>query len=220
MRKKPVLTAIGMAVIAWVYRTCVAQFATDTNILINQLPAFLDVYALGMLGAMVYCRLRLWMKRSSRLEKLAVHILTIGLFLIGCMVLVHILKVQSAASVNGFEALRLSQMAVRLPLAVTILVMMLSASFWPQMLQKLLDNRLMRFLSSISMNLYIWHQVLAVQMRKAWFPDTDLLHTDPRLQKAYMLLCISVAVLFAMAVTFGLEQPFTRWINNRRKKRA
>ena len=63
------------------------------------------------------------------------------------------------------------------------------------------------------MNLYIWHQVLAVEMRKAWFPNTDLLHTDPNQQKAYMLLSISVAVLAAMALTYGLEQPVSKKLN-------
>ena len=102
---------------------------------------------------------------------------------------------------------------VRLPLALTLGLMMFSASFWPTALRKLLDNRLSRFLSVISMNLYIWHQVLAVQMRLAWFPDINLLHTDLRLQAAYTALCYSVALLAAMAVTFGLEQPFSRWAN-------
>jgi len=69
------------------------------------------------------------------------------------------------------------------------------------------------------MNLYIWHQVLAVQMRLAWFPDVDLLHTDPKQQSAYMMLCISVAVLAAMAVTFGLEQPVSKWANRKIKIR-
>ena len=98
---------------------------------------------------------------------------------------------------------------------LVVLCMMFSAAFWPRFLQKLLDNRLMRFLSVISMNLYIWHQVLAVQMRIAWFPAINLLHTDPNLQFAYMLLCAAVAVLAAMTVTFGLEQPATRWLNKR-----
>ena len=213
MQKKPVLSSAAMMLTAWVYRICVARFATDTNILINQLPALLDVYALGMLGAVAYCRTRSWMKQTRPVERAAVYVITTVLFAAGCCVLAHILRIQSGSGANGFEALRLSQMAVRLPLSLTLLVMMLSAAFWPAILQKLLDNRLMRFLSVISMNLYIWHQVLAVQMRIAWFPDTDLLHTDPRLQKAYMLLCICVAIVAAMIVTFGLEQPFTRWAN-------
>jgi len=57
------------------------------------------------------------------------------------------------------------------------------------------------------------HQVLAVEMRKAWFPSADALHADPNLQRAYMLLCFCVAILAAMAVTFGIEQPASRWLN-------
>ena len=68
------------------------------------------------------------------------------------------------------------------------------------------------------MNLYIWHQTLAVQMRLAWFPDTNLLHTDKNLQAAYTLLSFSVAVLMAMIMTYGLEQPAAKWIAKLRKR--
>ena len=70
----------------------------------------------------------------------------------------------------------------------------------------------MRFLSGISMNLYIWHQVLAVQMRKTWFADVNALHGDGNLQQVYTLLCFSVAILAAMAFTYGLEKPTARWM--------
>jgi len=212
MRRRPALTLSLMAIAGWTYRFCVSRFAQDTNMLINQLPSFLDVYALGFLGAMVYVRMRLWFERANQKDRLAVGLAGMSLFALGIWVLIQILRTQSAASANGHEALRLSQMAVRLPLTVTLMVMMLSASFWPRMVQKLLDNRLMRFLSGISMNLYIWHQVLAVEMRKAWFPDTDLLHTDHKLQMAYTLLSYSVAILAAMIMTYGLEQPMQKWI--------
>lgn len=217
MKKRPAITAGGMMLAAWTYRFCVARFAADTNILINQMPAFLDVYAMGMLGAVGYCRMRRWMLKARRCERITVYVLSTAIFTAGVYALIAILKAQSAASTQGHEALRLSQMAMRLPLTITLGLMMFSAAYWPTILQKLLDNRLMRFLSTISMNLYIWHQVLAVQMRIAWFPDTDLLHTDKNLQSAYMLLCVSVAVLVAMAVTFGLEQPVSRWANRKFK---
>ena len=70
---------------------------------------------------------------------------------------------------------------------------MLCAAHMPRLLQKVLDNRLMRFLSAISMNLYIWHQILSVQMRVAWFPDANTLHITPVQQRAYSLLCFSVS---------------------------
>lgn len=215
MQRRPALTAGVMLLSAWLYRFVVAQLAKDTNILINQLPAFLDVYALGMLGAVGYCRFDRWLKKAAKEVRWMTGAFSVVLFAAGVHALVTILKVQSASGSAGHEALRLSQMAVRLPLAITLGSMMFSAAFWPRILQKLLDNRLMRFLSVISMNLYIWHQVLAVQMRIAWFPDVNLLHTDPNLQSAYMLLCAAVALLAAMAVTFGLEQPVSRWLNRR-----
>jgi len=217
MQRRPVLTAGGMMLIGWVYRLGASIFASDTSMLLNQLPAFLDVYALGFLGAMAYVRLRLLLKRADRRQQLLKNAITVCLFAAGGYVLVELLQAQSAASAEGYEMLRLSQMTIRLPLALTLLVMMLSAAFWPPLLQKLLDNRLMRFLSTISFNLYIWHQVLAVEMRKAWFPDADQLHADPRLQWAYMTLCVCVAILSAMIMTYGLEQPAAKWIDNLRK---
>lgn len=213
MKRRPAVTAIIMMLLAWTYRWCVARFGQETNMLINQMPSFLDVYAIGMLGAIGYCRMQRWMKRARRYEQIIVYALSIAVFAAGAHALVSILKAQSTASLESYRALHLSQMSMRLPLTITLGLMMFSAAHWPRLLQKLLDNRLMRFLSTISMNLYIWHQVLAVQMRIAWFPDTNLLHTDLQLQSAYTVLCVSVALLAAMAVTFGLEQPVSRRLN-------
>lgn len=213
MQKRPSATAILMIAAAWLYRFCVAAFVQDTNIFINQMPAFLDVYALGMLGATAYIRMRRWMEKTTPAQRWAVWGITIGVFGLGLYALTDILRMQSAASGNGHAALRLSQMKMRTPLMLTLGGMMFSAAFWPPILQKLLDNRLMRFLSTISMNLYIWHQVLAVEMRKAWFPNVDALHSDPKQQMAYTVLSVSVAVLAAMAVTYGLEQPVSKRLN-------
>ena len=213
MQKRPSDTAIAMIAAGWGYRFCIAAFVKDTNIFINQMPAFLDVYAIGMLGANAYLCIKRWMEKADVRQRCAVWLGTVGVFILGACALVEILRAQSAAGANGHDALRLSQMKVRFALALSLGSMMMSAAFWPPILQKLLDNRLMRFLSTISMNLYIWHQVLAVEMRKAWFPNTDLLHTDPNQQKAYMLLSISVAVLAAMALTYGLEQPVSKKLN-------
>ena len=213
MKKHAALTAVLMMLTAWLYRFCVRYLAQEPSMFINQMPAFLDVYAIGMLLAIGWCRFTRLMQSMDKKGRAVVCGMSTAIFAAACYVLVAILNAQSLASLAGNKALKLSQMAMRLPLAITLGAMMFSASFWPPILQKLLDNRLMRFLSVISMNLYIWHQVLAVQMRIAWFPDTNLLHTSRDLQSAYMLLCASVAVLAAMAVTYGVEQPASKWLN-------
>ena len=212
-QKKPALTLGAMALVGWAWRLCVARFAQDTGMLINQMPAYLDVYALGMLGAMAYLRMRRTWERMRPARRRALSWACAAGFVACLAVVLAIFRAQSTASTAGQQALHLSQMEMRLPLTLVLLGAMLCAAHMPRLLQKLLDNRLMRFLSAISMNLYIWHQILAVQMRVAWFPDADTLHITPVQQQAYSLLCFSVSILVAMAATYGLEQPAARAVN-------
>ena len=212
-QKKPAITLPVMAVLGWGWRLGVAHFAQDTGMLINQMPAYLDVYALGMLGAMAYLRMRrAWEHMRPARRRALIWACAAG-FAVGVAVVLAILRAQSTASAAGQRALHLSQMEMRLPLTLVLLGAMLCAAHMPRVLQKVLDNRLMRFLSAISMNLYIWHQILSVQMRVAWFPDANTLHITPVQQRAYSLLCFSVAILVAMAATYGLEQPAARAVN-------
>ncbi len=212
-QKRPALTLCVMAAAGWAYRFCVCRFAADTAMLVNQLPSFLDVYALGMLGAMGYCRARGPVARLDPPARRALQWACVAVFAAGCVFVCGLLRAQSAASARGQTALQMSQMIVRFPFALTLLGMMLAAAYAPRALQKLLDNRLMRFLSVISMNLYIWHQILAVQMRQAWFPDTNALHASAPQQWGYTVLCFSVSILVAMTATYGLEQPVARAAN-------
>ncbi len=213
VQKKPAVTLPVMAALGWTWRLCVAHFAQNTGMLINQMPAYLDVYALGMLGAMAYLRMRrTWRRMHPARRRVLSWVCAVGF--IACLsVVLAIFQAQSTASAAGQRALHLSQMEMRLPLTLVLMGAMLCAAHMPFLLQKLLDNRLMRFLSAISMNLYIWHQILSVQMRVAWFPDADILHITPVQQRAYSLLCFSVAILVAMAATYGLEQPAAKAVN-------
>ena len=209
-RKRPAMTLCLMAAAGWAYRFW-ASAQGDTGMLINQLPAFLDVYALGMGGAMLYTRLR---KRfdaldaaGQRLFQLTATFLMAG----GVCVVLHLLRAQSTASLSGLAALRLSQLRLRLPLAVALMGCMLSSAFLPKALEWLFSNRLMRFLAAVSYNFYIWHQFLAVQYVRWWFPST--LHTTPGLQYAFTALCYLSALAVAAAVTYGLEKPAAKAIN-------
>lgn len=209
-QKKPVPVLCLMGGLGVLFRVGMARCVGDLSIWVNQLPAFLDVYALGMLGAILYLKLERRLAAAPAKGKLrrAVSLIAPVLFIAGCLALWRILRTQSTNGLAGHDALRLSQWLLRLPLALTLLTMMLSAAFLPRVLQKPLDNRLMRFLATVSFNLYIWHQVLSVWLVKNLFPDT--LHANPPLQVAFTLLCYSASILLAMAFTYGLEQPAAR----------
>ena len=203
MRKKPTLTLSVMAVAGLLFRIVLGLTAGDLLILVNQLPSFLDVYALGMLGAILYIRLR--RVAAEPKARRVLPALSLLLFALSLIAISEIVRFQSAYSSRGLDALRQSQWIVRLPFALSMLIAVLSATQMPRLFQKLLDNRLMRFLAAISMNLYIWHQVISVRFLKPLFPDT--LHYDYSQQIIYTLLCYSLSILTAMAFTYGLEKP-------------
>ena len=203
MRKKPVLTLSAMTAAGLAFRLALGLASDDLGMLVNQLPAFLDVYALGMLGSILYIRLRRWTEQPKTAAITSTASMLV--FTVGIVLLLALIRTQSQASLQGIDALRQSQWIVRLPFALTILLLVLSAAFLPRFLQKPLDNRLMRFLATISMNLYIWHHMLNLWVVKPLFPDT--LHDTPTMQITYTLLCYSLSILTAMAFTYGLEKP-------------
>lgn len=219
-RRRPGLTLGLMAAAGWLYRLWVYYRVPETAMFINQMPAFLDVYALGMLGAIGYIKLRRWLNTADDRKRLLVQVAALVVLVAGVLVILELLRAQSRASVVGVAQLRLSQLSLRLPLTLALMGSMLGAAFAPKAIQWLFSNRLMRFFSAISFNFYIWHQILAVQMARNWFPAT--LHESLGLQYAYTALCYCVGLAAAMAVTYGLEQPIAKrinqWIRHRERK--
>ncbi len=210
MRKAPTVTLCVMGAAGILFRTVLAATVPDLTVLLNQMPSFLDVYALGMLGAIVFVRLDRRLAAAPKRDALrvAVKLAAVALFALAVYALQAILHVQASNGLLGAGQLRLSQWAVRLPLAVTFLALMLAAMFMPRSLQKLLDNRLMRFLAVISFNLYIWHQALSVLVARGLYPAT--LHSDTQLQQSFTLLCYCLSIVAAMIATYGVEQPAAR----------
>lgn len=209
-KKKPVPTMLAMTAVAWLYRAVVYYRVGDTAMFINQLPAFLDVYVIGMLGAIAYCKLRRILGDPDGKQSPLVRAAGLLLFAAGILLVGAITRLQTYASIQGLDQLRLGQLRYRLPLTLSLMVCMLGAVFMPGALRWLLSNRLMRFLATISYNFYIWHQVLSVQMALHWFPST--LHSDRSLQWCFTVMCYCVSIVVAMAFTYGWEQPCAGWI--------
>ncbi len=232
-QKRPALTLGLMALAGWAYRLAAYALDGDLALMVNQMPSFMDVYALGMLGAILYVKAhRLFAQgRSGGPEGASgsheggnadaqaqgpqasrrLAWLSMPIFVVACVGISQLLQLQSTTSLEGILALRKSQLILRLPFALALLCAMLSAALMPRLLQKLLDNRLMRFLSTISFNLYCWHVLICTQAALHWFPST--LHDDHPLQKAYTAMCFGVSIVVAMAATYGVEQPIGRLLN-------
>ena len=216
-RKKPGLTLGLMMAAGWLYRAFIYYKVEDTAMYINQLPAFLDVYALGMLGAMGYEAGRALLEKCAPRLKTALQWAAAAGLALCIWVVLQILHAQCTMGLQSTALLRLGQLKHRLPLALVLLGCILTSAFLPRPLEWLLGNRLMRWLSGLTFNFYIWHQFLAVQYVRNWFPNT--LHSDPGLQWAFTVLCYASTLLLAAALT-AVTDGFARWGKSLCRKRT
>jgi len=207
--KNPAATWLGMVGAAWLYRGYVTLFVTSNNIWINQLIAFMDIYALGFLGAWMYVQLTRSIKPNAAVQILMTAMCAVILFLLWQLVL-------RQNYTSGYEALRTMQMRNRFALGALITMFILCATYAIDAVRWLLSNRVMRFLSGISFQFYVWHQYLAVLLRRLNIPysASAVPNQDGEVlwQWKYTLLAFAVAFVAAAAVTYLIERPAQKLI--------
>ena len=208
-QKKPALTYCVLAAAAFLFRGFAARQA-DTTLWVNQLPAFLDVYANGFLAASVFVSLRKKLGNGKTEKKLGLFFTVV--FVLCLCLLISLCRAQAAS--NGYEAIRRGQLDRRFSLSVLLSAAMVSAAFSLTAVRFLLGNPLMRVLSAISFQFYIWHQMIAVQLRAWHFPPS--LSPAPwqdyeyPWQVKFTLCCFALALIWAALITYLFEKPIAR----------
>lgn len=208
-RRHPAITWTLMAGTAFAFRAYVKTLP-DTAMYLNQLPAFLDVYANGFLAASIYTALR--KKLTGQKDEKKIKLLfTAGFVLCVCQ-LVQLAKGQAAE--NGIDQIRLGQMERRFALSAVLGMAMICAACSLPGLRFLLGNPLMRFLSAVSFQFYIYHQMLAVRLKDWGFPPSAVenpwMNGDYSWQFKYTLCCFLLALIVATLVTYLFERPIAR----------
>ena len=164
-----------------------------------------------MLAAHLYVRLA---RRNDRRALIAA--LGTLLCLLGAWGVLRLVRDQSFIY-GDYELIRHGQLRRRWLLGVCGAAFLLGGSLGFSPLRRLLSNRLVRLLSALSFNFYIWHQWLAVRL-KEWRIPPYLAEADPNQagempwQLHYTLLCFAAALALAALVTFLLERPCARRI--------
>ncbi len=211
-RRRPLLTPALMILTAMLFRQTVAVKILDIGVYFNQLIAFLDVFALGMLAAHLYVR-------SAHLSRGGfARIACDFLAIVAWIGILRLFRAQAGSS--GTEAIRLGQMERRFALGLWGAVFLLAAANGGLLLRKLLGNRITHFLASVSMQFYIWHQVLAVRiLRSGLIPSA---YAEPNYmgdtvwQKRFTAACWLISLAWAVLLTYGFEKPIARWILRRK----
>ena len=182
----------------------------DTQMYLNQLPAMLDVYANGMLAAYAYVALAGNAKPNRAVSLLSTLVMVFIIFQIHALF-------EGQTYEDGYTRIRLGQMERRFPLSFLISCLMIVSSFSVRPLVSLFSNRIMRFLSAISFEAYIWHTVIALRLKKWRIPSYNALenpqmNNEPVWQWKYTLLCFALALLIGAVLTYAYERPLIKRI--------
>ena len=207
--KRPALTFSAMTLAALVSRALAATCAKELSLWVNQLPCMLDLYALGMLAA------HLLEKRAAAPRRWAFLPLALLALFGAFSVLWH----QSAA---GDPDIKIAQLLWRLPLGICGAAFLYFAGRTPESVNRVFGNRVVRFLSAISYNFYIWHQFLAVKLKEFHIPAYDSefpqMSEGHAWQMKYTLLCFAAAFVLSAALTYLVEKPSARALLQRNRK--
>lgn len=206
MRKHPAITYLVMTGAAFCYRALVVRYAQDTTMLVNQLPGFLDVYANGMLCAMLYVKWRRLGKHNAYTRALASV-----LFLLTLTLLWALIRRQCVYGAQSYERLRAGQMILRYPLSLIGCTLIFFGANAGPCMRAVLGGRGMRFLAGVSFQFYIWHQYLAVKLRKWGVPasisDQPNVDSEVSWQIRYTLCAFGLALAVAVVLTYAFEKP-------------
>ena len=219
-KRHPVPCYLAMTGAALCFRNLWTAPMADTTLFINRLPNMLDVYANGMLAAHLYVLL-------ARREKHRALIAALGTLacVAGAWGIFRIVRAQSF--ISGYEPLRHGQLDHRWLFSACGAAFLLGGSLSFSPVRRLCSNRVVRFLSGLSFNFYIWHQWLAVRL-KAWRIPPYLAESDPNQagempwQLQYTLLCFAAALALSALITYLVEKPCAKrgrgWIEKMVKR--
>ncbi len=240
--KKPALTLGTMLFLCWGFRLWCVWSLTEYNMVVNQLLNFGDVYALGILLAFACTALK--EREFSGKGKVILQASALLVFLLSFWGLLRLLRIQAASSAYSAEwglpgwiaglldqhvtdhyaVIQRNQMLYRPFFALLFGGLILSAPFAPLPLRKILGNPVTRFLSGVSMNYYLIHQVIIVHMRRIGFPPSENEFPNQAGEKPwqiqYVLLAFGISLLAAVLITYLIEKPAGRLLDRLREKRA
>jgi peptidoglycan/LPS O-acetylase OafA/YrhL len=204
-KRRPWWTFGAMIAISIAWRSAL-QTCCYTTLFPNwedNVPGFLDVFGSGMIAAYLFVRF------GSGLSRRPVILMPL-LSIAGVAALVALLESLYAARMQDqWSAVWEVRNRTLLGFAFIVIALgfLTSARAW----QTILDNPPLRFLATISYNLYLYHQLIARQMLTWHFaPHGQTPDDDPVWQARYTPIAFAVTIAQAAIVTYCFERPLLR----------
>lgn len=206
--RRPVWTYAALCVGAIAWRGYAQAFALhDYRLVLDQLPGYLDFFANGLMAAyvIVYLRTRFgnpgswrWLYTAGALASL----LAFGWLLQG------LFDSRIGSTTWPWDW----QVENRTFLGLAFLSLGVCSAYALGAWRVVLANPVFAFLSTISYNLYIYHQLIARELfnRRIPAPATPDPHADPAWAVPFMVWAIGLSLAWAAIVTYGFERPLLK----------
>jgi len=205
-KKYPWLTAGAMVCFSLLYRAHAQQccYQTSMELLVYNLPGYLDIFAAGMISALLYVR---WRDLGARWLAPLATLAAIGGFVMLALLLENLWSIRTT---DQWSTVWQIQNRTLVGAAFTLMGLgsLLAIPAW----QRMLANRVLLFFAAISYNLYLYHQPLARLLLKWRIPPyagTDQ-HADAHWEFTYTLVAFAVTIAAAALVTYLFERPLLR----------
>lgn len=213
-KKHPPITFTIMCLIGILFRYFYVNSSPDPAMFINQLPAFFDVLAIGMLGAFA----TIYISRKVEYQRLSI-VFTI----LSIISLIFIFKMmETLGFVSGQANLQRWQGRNRTLLTCIFLIFVVSSSFSIKHYRWLFSNKVMVYLSSVSYNYYIWHQYIAVRLKQLHIPpyssENPNMAGEKPWQYLYMITAFLVPLAIAIILTYLIDKKFVNLITGKKLK--
>ncbi len=209
---RPFATALGFFALAAGYRIVFAGCCLQDEVVMRQLPAYLDLFAAGMGAAyLVAAARRADARRAPHPAVWTFAFAAAALF---------VWRVATGASDVTYvpDGRERFDIYGRTMLALGFGGLIVAGCNAARPLHRLVANPPLRFLSVVSYNLYLWHTLVMIWLWKHDVPRaaTSDPHADDRWKGPYIALGWSVSLAIATGVTYFIERPLLATIKPQR----
>jgi peptidoglycan/LPS O-acetylase OafA/YrhL len=214
--RRPLLSAAALFAVANGWRVwCMLSNHYFYAQRLEQLPAYIDFFAAGMLCAIAYVAI------ATRRPQLAQRRWAFTALSVAGFVALWLLVVNCFDHRGDAPWPETWKIEWRSVLALVYLAIALGSLFAVRAYQRVLANRVLLFLAAISYNLYLWHQPLARMLHKLRLPPYATVdpHDDRHWMFVFAFVALPLALGVAALLTYGFEQPILRLGRRRRTAR-
>ena len=175
----------------------------------HELPAFIDVFATGMLSAYVYILISF--RKTTIVSTISYSTLMIVGLITFSLLINNLIKTSDPVWPATW------QVYFRSLLAIVFAMTSIGAIFAWKPLQFIFNNRLIVFIGFISYNWYLWHEVIAnVLIINHVVVNSNIQQASDSQKTLFLFISLIISLTISILLTYNFEQPLMKlkWKRN------